>query len=178
MTGAKRLCLIAAGYAAAAVITAFLVWVRYLFINPADVNASSGMYAGGDLVMFVLICGTLSLGPTFFLLRFLNEQYPRTLAAFLLAFSATGPISLGLLQLLTSGAPRFPGALDKFLGLAMLFLIFPRVVAIPVVWLGLGIALLLAREKLTRALLVCALALETLPLALIILHFVRTIPLP
>jgi len=96
MTTSKRFGWIAAGYAAAAAVALFILSVRYWFVDPAIVNSMSGMYAGGDLIGFVLIAGALSLVPTVFLLRHLAESHPRALAVILLTFSATGPISMWL----------------------------------------------------------------------------------
>ena len=173
MTTLKRLGWIGAGYAAAVAVAACVVSARYWFVNAADVSAMSGMYAGGDLIGFVLVAGMLGLAPTFFLLRLATETYPRALAAALLAVSATGPLSLWLLSVLASHSPHLQRTLNELLGLALVFLIAPRVVAIPVMVIVLGLALLLARERRTRVLLACGLALEAAPLVLIILHFSR-----
>ncbi len=66
--------------------------------------------------------------------------------------------------------------MNDLLGLAMVFLIGPRVVAIPVVFIILALALLMAREKRTRVWLACGLVLEAVPLILLVIHFALTTP--
>ena len=176
MTPLKRLGWIGAGYGAAAAVAVFVLTARYWFIDPADVSAMSGMFAGGDAIGFVLIAGALGLVPTFFLLRLATETHPRALAAALLTLSATAPLSLWLLSVLSSGSLPRQGTLNDLLGLAMVFLIGPRVVAIPVVFIILALALLMAREKRTRVWLACGLVLEAVPLILLVIHFALTTP--
>jgi hypothetical protein len=57
--------LVAASYAVVLVVSALLIYRRYLQYvrNPQDVAASSGMYAGGDLLLEIFIC-FLFLVPT------------------------------------------------------------------------------------------------------------------
>ena len=69
-----------------------------------------------------------------------------------------------------------PRALSELVGLALVLLVFPRAVASPVVFAALALALVLARDRRSRALLTVALSLEGVPLALVALHFLRTIP--
>lgn len=60
-----QLRLVAASYAVVGVVSALLIFERYLqyVLNPQDVAASSGMYAGGDLLLEIFIC-FLFLVPT------------------------------------------------------------------------------------------------------------------
>ena len=60
--------------------------------------------------------------------------------------------------------------------MALVLLVFPCAVASPVVFAALALALVLARDRRSRALLAVALSLEGIPLALVALHFLRTIP--
>lgn len=175
MTPLKKLGWIAAGYGAAAAVAVLVLRARYQFLDPAVVTASSGMYAGGDLIGFVLIAGTLGLVPTFFLLRLATEAYPRALAAVLLTLSATGPLSLLLLTAVLPEPLQLSPAVKNALGAAMVFLIFPRVVGIPVMFAVLGVAFLLAQDNRARVLLACGLAIEAVPLILIALHFARAL---
>ncbi|MGP0098633.1 MAG: hypothetical protein ACLPHI_16465 [Terriglobales bacterium] len=97
-----QLRLVAASYAAVAVISAFLIYVRYLQYvrNPRDVAASSGMYAGGDLLLEVII-GFLFLMPTIALVIVIrkSESAYTAYAKVLLGFSLTAPLSVGILIL-------------------------------------------------------------------------------
>src|SRR5215475_4537388 len=95
-----QLRLIAASYAVTAVVSALLIYERYLQYvrNPQDVAASSGMYAGGDLLLEIFIC-FLFLLPTValvFLIRKSESRYT-AYAKVLLGLSSTAPISVGLL---------------------------------------------------------------------------------
>jgi len=92
-----QLGLVAASYAAVAVISALLVFLRYLQYvrNPQDAAAASGMYAGGDLMLEIIIC-FLFLAPTaalVFVIRKSESAYTAYAKA-LLGLSLTGPISL------------------------------------------------------------------------------------
>jgi hypothetical protein len=147
-----------------------------LVYRPGRGEREFGDVRQGDLIFFVLIAGTLGLAPTFFLLRLATDTYPLALAAALLALGATAPLSLWSLNFLGSTPLHLQGALNQLLGLAMVFVIFPRVVAIPVMLLILATAFLLARQRRTRLLLACGLVLEAAPLVLIVIHFARTAP--
>ena len=52
-----QLGLVAASYAVVGVVSALLIYKRYLQYvrNPQDVAASGGMYAGGDLLLEIFI---------------------------------------------------------------------------------------------------------------------------
>jgi hypothetical protein len=92
--------LVAASYALVVVVSSLLIYRRYLQYvrNPQDVAASSGMYAGGDLLLEIFICFLL-LVPTValvFVIRKSESAYT-TYARVLLDLSLTAPISVGLL---------------------------------------------------------------------------------
>ena len=79
MSTAKKLALIAAGYALCVVAGFAAVTVNELRM-PADVaQGSPGMVAFGDMILFVLVAGFLSLPPTWFLLKLCIEKAARTL---------------------------------------------------------------------------------------------------
>ena len=88
--------LVGAGYAAVGVISALLIFQRYLLYvrNPQDVAASGGMYAGGDLMLEVIIC-CLFLVPTLALVFVIRKSEPAyTLyAKVLVGLSVTAPLS-------------------------------------------------------------------------------------
>lgn len=68
MSMAKKLALIAMGYALSVAGGVGLVVVYELLI---PVDASGGMVAFGDMIIFVLGTGFFSLAPTWFLLKLL-----------------------------------------------------------------------------------------------------------
>lgn len=67
--------LVTASYAAVVIVSALLVYQRYLLYvrHPDDVTASSGMYAGGDMMLEAFI-GFLLLFPTFLLVIVLRKD--------------------------------------------------------------------------------------------------------
>jgi len=95
-----KLRLVWAGYAVVAAVSALLVFVRYLRYveNPQDVAAAGGMYAGGDLLLEIIIC-LLFLVPTAALVLVIRKSDAAyaTYAKVLLALSVTAPLSAILL---------------------------------------------------------------------------------
>ena len=93
MSTAKKLALIAAGYALALVAGFVAAALNELFM-PADVaQGSPGMVAFGDMILFVLATGFVGLVPTWFLLKLFVDKAPRTLLAIVLLIAAIGPVS-------------------------------------------------------------------------------------
>ena len=92
-----QLRLVAASYAVVVVISALLIFRRYLQYvrNPQDVAAESGMYAGGDLLLEIFLC-FLFLVPTIALVFVIkkSESAYTAYAKVLLGLSLTAPISL------------------------------------------------------------------------------------
>ena len=68
-----KLGLVIGGYVAACLIASADVYVWQLYTQDASAQASAGMYAGGDLLLFIGVFGVLALIPTglavYFLLR-------------------------------------------------------------------------------------------------------------
>jgi hypothetical protein len=95
-----QLHLVAATYAVVVAVSGLLIFARYLQYvrNPQDVAASSGMYAGGDLLLEIFI-GFLFLVPTAALVFVIrkSESWYTAYAKVLLGLSLTAPISIGLL---------------------------------------------------------------------------------
>lgn len=154
-----QLRLVAASYGVVLVVSALLIYKRYLQYvrNPQDVAASSGMYAGGDLVLEILIC-FLFLAPTaalVFVIRKSESAYT-TYAKALLGLSLTAPISLGLLFI--------PVLNQWYWGDVIVFRLF----AIPMVVGVLAFSRWLARFARARRLISYALLIETLTLAVVI----------
>jgi hypothetical protein len=150
--------LIATGYALSVGGGLAAVAVNELFI-PADVaQTSPGMVAFGDMILFMLVAGFLSLGPTWFLLKLLVETAPRALLATELLIAAMGPVSwLAMISLAVTtpaggpSLPNLPQAERELLGLLIAFGAIPRMVSGPVLVVIEGVTFLLVREGIARA---------------------------
>ena len=131
-----QLRLVAASYAVVFVLSGLLIFQRYLLYirNPQDVAAAGGMYAGGDLLLEIIIC-LLFLGPTLALVFLIRKSEPAytTYAKVLLGLSVTGPLALLTLVI--------PVLNQWYWGDACIFRLF----AIPIV-----VAVLIFSRSLTR----------------------------
>ena len=172
MTTAKKLALIAGGYALSAAGGIAAAAVNEMLI-PADISQTSGgMVAFGDMIVFVLGTGFFSLVPTWFLLKLLVEEAPRALLAALLLLAAIGPLGwLAVIALAGTRPPNPPLAAHEWLGPLIAFGAIPRIVAGPVLLVVEGATFLLAKERLTRVFLAAAMLLDIVPLGLYTLHF-------
>jgi hypothetical protein len=85
-----------AGYALAVAGGCGAVWLAELARDPRVADASSGMYAFGDLLQFLLVTGLLSLAPTWLVIRGVRSSLRAQglLGAALLAWAAGGPTAL------------------------------------------------------------------------------------
>jgi hypothetical protein len=150
-----KLRLVWAGYAVVAAVSALLVFVRYLRYveNPQDVAAAGGMYAGGDLLLEIIIC-LLFLVPTAALVLVIRKSDAAyaTYAKVLLALSVTAPLSAILLAVPFFNQWQW-GDLFIF-----------RLFAVPIVTFVLLASLLLTRSSRARRLIAYALLIEGLPL--------------
>jgi hypothetical protein len=155
-----QLGLVAASYTAVLVTAGVLIYERHLQYvkNPQDL-ASSGMDAGGDLILQAFI-GCMVLVPTLILvivLRKSEELYTRY-AKVLLGVSASAPISLGLFMI---------PAVNQ--GASMLGEIcVDRMLASPLVLAGLVFSRLLARFDQAKRLTTYGLLVEGLTLVLMV----------
>jgi hypothetical protein len=156
-----QLGLVAFGYAAAVAIAAALIVARYVqyVTHPDDVAAYGGMYAGGDLMLEVFICG-MFLVVTFFLALVIYKSEPAytTYSKILLGVSLTAPLSVGLL---------FIPAVNQgstLLGSVCMFRLF----ASPMVIAGMGMSRLFARFPRPKRLTVYGLLIEGLTLILMV----------
>jgi hypothetical protein len=79
-SGLVKLALVIGGYIAACLLSYGIVYVWVLLTqNNPIAQASSGMYAFGDLILFISVCGFLALFPTglavyFVIKKFLNKH--------------------------------------------------------------------------------------------------------
>jgi hypothetical protein len=93
-----KIAVVAGGYVVAFVLASAAVAVRVAGTSGPTAQASSGMYAFGDSVLFVGVFGLCALVPTGAALFFLRS-YPRfwvTLSALAVALAVTGITATGL----------------------------------------------------------------------------------
>ena len=75
MSRLAKLGLVIGGYIAACLVAYGAVYINDLFMDPAVLQASSGMSAFGDLILFVGVFGALALFPTGLMLYFLVRKF-------------------------------------------------------------------------------------------------------
>jgi len=155
-----KLSLVAASYVVVAGISALLIFWRYLQYvrNAQDAAASSGMWAGGDLALELIIC-FLFLVPTtalVFVIRKSESAYT-TYAKVLLGLSLTGPMSLVFLAI--------PVLNQWYWGDTIIFRLF----AMPIVFFVLIFSWWLTRFRRARRLISYALLVEGLTFVVVIL---------
>jgi hypothetical protein len=75
MSRLAKLGLVVGGYVAACLVASGAVYINGLFTQNAVAQASSGMYAFGDLILFVGVFGFLALFPTGLALYFLLRKF-------------------------------------------------------------------------------------------------------
>lgn len=133
-----QLNVVVAGYVAVLVVATVLLYQRHMFYvnHPDEVMASGGMYAAGDW-MLELFIGGLFLIPTFLLvlvIRNSEKAYTRY-SKILLGLSLTAPICVGvfLIPAVNQG--------NSLLG----WFCVDRLLASPIVIVGLAVSRLLAR---------------------------------
>jgi hypothetical protein len=135
------------------------------------------MVAFGDVILFVLVAGFLSLVPIWFwfLLKLAVAKAPRALLATELLIAAIGPPSCLAMAYLAGGAslPNLPQAAGELLTLLIAFGALPRMVFGPVLLAIEGATFLLARERVTRAFVAAARLMDLVPLSLFALHLAR-----
>lgn len=171
MSTAKKLALIAAGYALSIAGGVAVVAVHELLIPDDIAQTSSGMVAFSDMILFVLFTGLFSLAPTWFLLKLAVEKAPRALLAVLLLVAAIGPPSwLAVAGIATPRGANLPEAGRELFGLLIAFGAIPRIVAGPVLLAVEGAAFLLFRQRVTRALLAAAMLMDLVPLGMFAMH--------
>ncbi len=165
---AKKLALIAVGYGLSVVGGIAAVAVNELLI-PDDIQQSSGgMVAFGDMMVFVLVAGMLSLAPTWFLLKLCVEKSPRSLIAAEFLVAAAGPASWLLVRWMA--ASPSPQSLPQALGLLIAFIAIPRIVIGPVLLLIEGATFFLVHSALARIILVAAMLMDLIPMGIYALH--------
>jgi len=150
-----RLYWVAGAYAAVVAVSAALIFARYVqyVTHPADVAQYGGMWAGGDLMLELFICGLL-LMVTFVLVlvTFKDESAYTVYSKVLLGLSLTAPLSVGFISIdaVSQGTGWF--------GFACLFRLF----ASPLVIVGLGVSRVFARFPRPKRLISYSLMIEGL----------------
>jgi len=151
--------LVAASYFVVAGVSALLIFWRYLQYvrNAQDAAASSGMWAGGDLALEIIIC-FLFLVPTAALVFVIRKSEPAytAYAKVLVGVSLTGPMSLVFMII-----PVFN---QWYWGDAVIFRLF----AMPIVFFVLVFSWLLTRFPRARRLISYALLVEGLTFTVVI----------
>jgi len=174
MSVAKRLGLIALGYALAVAGGFAAVAVNECFMPDDVAQGSPGMVAFGDMILLVLATGFFSLLPTWFLLKLAIEKSPRALLAALLLAAVAGPLSwLAVIYLAGRPPSDPPQAVYQSLGLLLAFVAIPRIVAGPALLAIEALTIFLVRQSVARTLLAAAMTMDIIPLCLFALHMAR-----
>ena len=167
MQGLSKATWVALGYAAAFGLACMAMAAHQAILDPADPQASGGMQAFGDLLLFVGVFGVASLLPTGLALYWLRQHQ-----GFWQAIS-----SLGLLLALTGVAAALLHAVGRHvaphsvLGALAAFSVL-RLLLSPLCALALGLGSLLTAFTAQRRLLLLATALELLACAYIAVAWV------
>lgn len=157
-----QLGLVACGYAMVLGIAALLALWRYwqYETHPADAAQYGGMWAGGDLMLEMFICGML-LAVTLVLVVVISksETAYTNYAKVVLAVSATLPVSIGVIAIpaVSQGT--------SLVGWACLF----RVFASPMVLMGIVLSRLFARFPRAKRITNYAFLIEVLTLVFMVL---------
>jgi hypothetical protein len=152
MKTAIRWAVIVSGYLFAVVAGAVVFWVRGRMHDPADVAASSGMYAFGDSLVFLAAVAVFSVPSMFLLFREVAKLQGlwKVLAWLCLSWALTAPLGALVFAHNTGGASSL--------------LSVTRTFAAPFCF-GLALLACVASPKgLTRWLYLAAAALETAPM--------------
>ena len=168
----KKLVLIAEGYSLAIAGGVAAVAVNELLIADDIKDASGGMVAFGDMVLFLLAAGFFSLAPTWFAIKLAIETAPRVLLTAELLLGTIGPVSWLAVRWMAPGPrPRnLPEAVSGALGALIAFGAIPRIVLGPVLLMIEGATFFLVRERLTRAHLAAAMLMDLVPLSMYAWH--------
>ena len=148
--------IIALGYAAAFVVAASLLYGDHLWELKNPDEASGGMHAFGDTVLYIFIV-CLFMIPTGFLIWFVArfDAFYTSYSRFLLGLSLSAPICLGLLFL---GENRVG---ERFISLFLYRLLWA-----PFILAGIGFSWLMARLDRAKRLISYAFLVEGLTIAI------------
>ncbi len=124
-----KVALVAGGYAAAFLIASAVVAIRVASTSGPDAQASSGMYAFGDAVLFVAVFGVAALVPTAAALFFLRPYRPfwTGLSALGVVVAVTG---IAAVILFAVGRHAAPSPLATWAAFAVLRILVAPVLAL------------------------------------------------
>ncbi len=145
MRGLARSALVLAGYVVAVVAASAAVAWRIAHTSGPDAQASAGMYAFGDSMLFLIVFGALAAVPTAMAFYFLRTSrwFWGLLAVLALAIAATALAAVGAL-VLEKLAPR-RGPLEMAAALGVL-----RVLVAPLLAGAFALGALFAPTRLPR----------------------------
>lgn len=146
----------ALGYAAVSVVAAVLLYGRHLQELKYPADASGGMWAAGDAMLWIFIVCLFAI-PSVFLVwviaRF--ESFYKTYSQVLLGFSLSAPVCLSAFALGNS-----------YLAQSVSILCLYRLIWSPFILFGIGVSRLVARFDRAKRLVSYALLIEGLTLAI------------
>jgi hypothetical protein len=156
--------LVALGYAGALVAATGLLFMRHLQELRYPIDAQGGMWAGGDLFLYVFIAG-LFMVPTIFLILVTAkfEGFYTGFSKFQLVLSLSAPVCLIVVYL---------G--ENHVGEGLLNLCLFRLLWVPFILVGMGISRLAARFDRAKKLVSYALLTESLTFVIAIALFVHS----
>jgi hypothetical protein len=153
--------LIGATYAFVLLFGGSMAVQRYIYEyrHPNEVTASSGMWAFGDMMMWVMIF-FMALVPTVFMLRLVakSEGLYTSYSKIVLAFAITAPLCIGLVSLFSK---------ENVIADACLW----RLIWSPLILITIAVSRIVAKFKLSKRLLSYALLTEGLTLTITITLF-------
>ena len=157
MNAFARTGLVAAGYAGAFLLASAATAVRMAMTSGPEAQASSGMYAFGDSVVFVAVFGLAALLPTAVGLYFLRpyRMFWQALGVLALFVAATGVSAVALFEL----ERQFPGPSVLVIMGAVSVL---RILVAPLIAITFMVCGLLSPHRMPRLMLLGAAAAEAL----------------
>jgi hypothetical protein len=145
---------VAIGYVVAILLASAAVAIRVATTSGPDAQASSGMHAFGDALLFVAVFGISALVPTAVALVFLRpyRQFWTLLSVVGLAVAVTGVIAAALFEV---GRHATPSALDTWAGFSVL-----RILVAPLLALTFLVCAVVSPQRSPRLALLSATAIE------------------
>jgi hypothetical protein len=147
--------LVACGYIAAVLLASAAVAIRIATTSGPEAQASSGMHAFGDALLFTAVFGVGALVPTGALLVFLRpyRRFWTALASLVLTVAITGVTAVVLFAV---GRQSGPSPLATWAGLSVL-----RILVAPLLALAFLVCAVLSPHRSPRLTLLAGAALET-----------------
>jgi len=168
MRPSVKIGLVVAGYAIALVIASVVVAVQAVFMSSVDRQASSGMSAFGDILLFLAVFGAAAIPATGVGLYFLRPHGPfwRAFSFIALAMAATGVAAC--VVIVAGRSTGTDSALRAWSDLAVI-----RVLAAPFLALMSGLSFFFAPNRIARVALAVAAAIEAATFGLVALLWFR-----